>query len=208
MRLGHGEAPPTGGGQQAHPGRREPHLGADVLPGVASGAPPGAEAPQRRGLARQYDCSALDPILASTPHEVKVRSLTAGRSSGSADGSTTRVRRRDGQSITVPPSPGVIVIIRRRVPCLAPAGATVKRSRRGAQHEPHLQQREARAEAAPPPAAERQPGVGAGLSAEEALGPERVRIGIDLGIVVNEVGAADQHDARRDRSSRRSSPPA
>jgi hypothetical protein len=31
---------------------------------------------QRAGLARRYDCL-LDPILASTSHEVKVRSLTA-----------------------------------------------------------------------------------------------------------------------------------
>ena len=49
-----------------------------------------------------------------------------------------------------------------------------------AQHGLHLEQREARAEAAAHAAAERDPRVGAGGLLEEALGPERERVRVDV----------------------------
>jgi hypothetical protein len=53
--------------------------------------------PRRWGLARRYDCCVLDPILASTSHEVKVRSLTAlrRRASGGLHGLRGGLRERD-----------------------------------------------------------------------------------------------------------------
>ena len=60
-------------------------------------------------------------------------------------------------------------------------------------HDPLLGHRQRRAEAAPRAAAERQPGVGAGLDADEPLGGERERLRIDVLAVV------DQDDADRHR---------
>ena len=65
---------------------------------------------------------------------------------------------------------------------------------------------EARAQTAPPAAAERDPRVGAGRGAEEPLGPEGVRLGVDLGIVVDEVGAGQQRPPPRGSARRRSRP--
>ena len=52
-------------------------------------------------------------------------------------------------------------------------------------------------EAAAPAAAEGDPRVGAGRLIEEALGPERVGVGVDLGVVMDQVGVRDQADAGR-----------
>src|SRR5438552_2992211 len=72
---------------------------------------------------------------------------------------------------------------------LEPTGAGVEPEApyHGGQHGLHLEQREAGAEAAPAAAAERDPRVGAGRLLEEALGAERVRLGIHVGVVVDEV---------------------
>ena len=65
------------------------------------------------------------------------------------------------------------------------------------EHDLHLLQREARSQAPPPAPPERDPRVRPGCDAEEALGPERPRIGVDLRVVVDQLGAGQQHDAGR-----------
>ena len=59
----------------------------------------------------------------------------------------------------------------------------------------HLELGEGGAEAAADAAAEGDPGVGAGRVVEEALGQEAVRLGVDLGVAVDEVDAGGDRDA-------------
>ena len=59
----------------------------------------------------------------------------------------------------------------------------------------HLELGEGGAEAAANAAAEGDPGVGAGRGLEEALGEEAVRLGVDLGIAVDEVDAGGDRGA-------------
>src|SRR5579875_812704 len=68
---------------------------------------------------------------------------------------------------------------------------------RAAEHDLHLLQGEARAQAAPAPAPEWDPGVRSGGLPEEALGPEGIGLRIDLRVVVDEEDARQQRDARR-----------
>jgi hypothetical protein len=63
------------------------------------------------------------------------------------------------------------------------------------QHDLHLEQSEARADAPPSPAAERDPRVRARRRLQEALRAERERVGVDRRVVVQQVGAGEQHDA-------------
>jgi hypothetical protein len=58
-----------------------------------------------------------------------------------------------------------------------------------AQHDALLGHRQGRAQAAANPAAERDPGVGPRLHAEEALGPERERLGVEILPVVEQQDA-------------------
>jgi hypothetical protein len=69
------------------------------------------------------------------------------------------------------------------------------------EHALHLEDREARPQAAPHATAERDPRIRARRLLEEALGPERPRLGIDVGTTVDEV------DARHDRDTAREHPP-
>src|SRR5437762_2857800 len=64
-----------------------------------------------------------------------------------------------------------------------------------AQDDAHLEAREARADAAADAAAERDPAVGVGALAEEALRAERAGLGVHVSSAVREV------DARRDDRS-------
>src|SRR5262245_63876333 len=64
-----------------------------------------------------------------------------------------------------------------------------------AQHDPHLVEGEARAQAAADASAEGNPFVGAGLAIEEALGAEAVRLGIQLGPAVEQVDRRGHIDA-------------
>ncbi len=66
-----------------------------------------------------------------------------------------------------------------------------------AHHDAHLEHRKAGAEAAAATAAEGDPGVGAGLLVEEALGPEGVGVGVDVGVVVDQVAVGDEAAAGR-----------
>ena len=59
-------------------------------------------------------------------------------------------------------------------------------------HDLHLQHRERRAEASPPPAAERDPRVGPRGRIEEALRPERVGVRVDVGVVMEQVGVGHE----------------
>ena len=88
------------------------------------------------------------------------------------------------------------------------AGGELAAGEDRAQDDLHLQRREAGAEAAPAAAAEGGPGVGARRGFEEALGAEGIGVGVDRRVVVQQVGADDERDAWRDRSSRRSRSPA
>ena len=66
------------------------------------------------------------------------------------------------------------------------------------QHDPHLGQREARAQAAPGAAPERDPGVGVGsVVAEEALGPELLRLRVQVGAAVDRADRGVDLDAGR-----------
>ncbi len=89
-------------------------------------------------------------------------------------------------------------MLRRRA-CSAPspAGSQLAAGQHGPHHDLHLEHREARADAAAPAAAERDPGVGAGRLLEEALGAELVRVRVDRRVVMDEVGVRHQADARR-----------
>src|SRR4051794_20506943 len=71
-------------------------------------------------------------------------------------------------------------------------------ARHGPQDRAHLEHREARADAAPHAAAERQPRVGLRRALEEALGAERVRIAVDVLAPVHEVDARRHHRADGD----------
>src|SRR5919201_641277 len=66
-----------------------------------------------------------------------------------------------------------------------------------AQHQLHLELREARAQAAPAAAPERDPRVRARWVVEESLRPEGVGVGIDRRIVMQQVGVRHDADARR-----------
>ena len=65
-----------------------------------------------------------------------------------------------------------------------------------AEDDPHLELGEGSADAAPDAAAERDPGVGVGFALEEALGPELLRVGVD---VLAQVDGGDRrhHEAAR-----------
>src|SRR4029078_4527386 len=67
----------------------------------------------------------------------------------------------------------------------------------GAHDDAHLDLREARAEAAAASAPERDPRVGAGRGLEGALWAQRVGVWVDVRVVVDEVGAREDRDARR-----------
>src|SRR5205085_6762745 len=66
-----------------------------------------------------------------------------------------------------------------------------------AQHDPHLLQGKACAEASPAASTERDPCVRPGTLAEKPLGTERIGVGIDARIVVHEECARQQQYARR-----------
>src|SRR3954469_8162891 len=66
-----------------------------------------------------------------------------------------------------------------------------------AEHDRHLELGEGGAEAAPHPAAEGDPGVGAGRRLEEALGLKAVRVGIDPRVAVDQVDAGRDGDSGR-----------
>ena len=84
-----------------------------------------------------------------------------------------------------PPGPDGDVAPARRF--MGPGRREVVGAQDAAEDHAHLEHREAHPDAAPAPAAERDPGVGAGLLLKETLGPEGVGLGVDVGVVVQEI---------------------
>ena len=145
--------------------------------------PPGAREPERAGGGQRPGCAA--PGVAGCGGEpvarASARRYTTSSPPRSGANTIARRTRRSGA--------------RARRPDVEPLHEL-------AQHHLDLELGEARTEAAPHAAAERDPGVGAGRRLEEALGPEGARVWVDVRAPVHQV------DARRNVHARRQQPPA
>jgi hypothetical protein len=86
--------PMGGGGEQTHSARTVSRLGAVVLLRLRWVRRVAPTRSQRENLARRYDCHVVDPILARTSYEVKVRSLTALRRRAERDRDVCDMRSR------------------------------------------------------------------------------------------------------------------
>ena len=102
----------------------------------------------------------------------------------------TRSRRRRQADVRAGRRADRDVAPRRRL--VGHGGGELVGAQDASEHDAHLQHREAHPDAAAPSAAERDPGVGAGLRVEEALRPEGVGVRVDVRVVVEQVGVGDE----------------
>src|SRR5436853_6305297 len=125
---------------------------------------------------------------------------TATRAARRRGGSAGRLAGHRHPSAVAHPRPGAAdgppgdVAPLRDLDALA-AVAQLAAAEQGAEDDLQLQHREAGAEAAAAAAAEGDPAVGAGGGVEEALGTEGVGLGVDLRVVMDEVGVGDEGTA-------------